>query len=260
LTPLQASPAWAFFLGWQTELEEVRFELGEIPCWITAKAPAKSPLLTAGLPFLPQLLPGTDVLGSEFCCGVGMQPGGDGGNHTDGATQDQGRGSGFAPCGTPFMIAIRPEKLFQIIIGPRQIRHRRAGEESWPVTASDLTEVLQCRCECPSGGLVSRHRAQQAPEATLHSQRLALVLVAENVGGPLDPAIAHTHVGPSISRVHHAPLQQGLQPAQFLGQRPLFAPRSRLAVIALRRSWSLSPEASRGGRPSSVRALRTAAQ
>src|SRR5262249_37869158 len=42
--------------------------------------------------------------------------------------------------------------------------------------------------------------------------------------------------------------------------RPPFSTRARLTVIALRRWWSLSPEASRGGRPSSVRALRTAAQ
>ena len=94
------------------------------------------------------------------------------------------------------MIAIRPEKLFQIIIGPGQIRHRIAGKESWPVTAGDLPEVPQRRCKRASRSLVSRHRAQESPEATLHRQRLALVLVAEDVGRLMDPAIPHTYVGP----------------------------------------------------------------
>jgi hypothetical protein len=94
------------------------------------------------------------------------------------------------------MIAIRPEKLFQIIIGSGQIRYRIAGKESWPVTAGDLPEVPQRRGKCPCGGLVSRHRAQESTEATLHRQRLALVLVAKDVGRLMDPAIPHPDVGP----------------------------------------------------------------
>jgi len=94
------------------------------------------------------------------------------------------------------MIAVRAEKLFQIIIGPGQIRHRIAGEESWPVTTGDLPEVPQRWGKRASRSLVSRHRAQESPEAPLHRQRLVLVLVAEDVGRLMDPAIPHPYVRP----------------------------------------------------------------
>jgi hypothetical protein len=125
-----------------------------------------------------------------------MQPGGSGSNHTDGAVQDQARGRYFTPRGAPVMIAVHAEKLFQIIIGPGQIRHRVAGEESWPVTTGDLPEVPQRWGKRASRSLVSRHRAQEAPKATLHYQRLVLVLVAEDVGCLMDPSIPHPYVRP----------------------------------------------------------------
>jgi hypothetical protein len=66
------------------------------------------------------------------------------------------------------MIAIGAKKLLQIIIGPGQLRHRIAGKESGPVAPGDLPEVRQRRCKRASRSLVSRPRAQKAPEATLH--------------------------------------------------------------------------------------------
>jgi hypothetical protein len=95
---------------------------------------------------------------------------------------------------------------------------------------------------------------------TLHRRCLALLLVAEDVGHLMDPAIPYTYVGPYICSVYQTSLKQGLQATQVLGQAPLFASCSRLTALALRRPWRLSPAASRGGRPSSVSALRTAAQ
>jgi hypothetical protein len=166
----------------------------------------------------------------------------------------------LTPRSATVMRAIRAEKLCQIILGPGPLRPRLAGKQPWPVTPSDLPAVLQRRCQRAGRSRVARHRAQESPEATLPRQRVALVLVTKDGGRLMDPAIPHPDVGPYISRVHHAPGKQGLQSPQLLGQGPLFSTRSRLAVIAVRRSWSLRPEASRGGRPSSVRALRTAAQ
>ena len=120
------------------------------------------------------------------------------------------------------MRAVRTEKLFQSIMGPGQIRHRRAGEESWPGTTGDLTEVPQRWRQCASRRRVSRQRAQESPEAALHRQRLVLVLVAEEVGCLMDPATPHPYVGPYRSRVPQAPCQQALQPTQCLGQAPPF--------------------------------------
>ena len=125
-----------------------------------------------------------------------MQPGGSGSNHTDGAAQDQARGSDFTPCSATVMIAVRTEKLFQIIIGPGQLRHCIAGKESWPVTTGDLPEVPQRRCQRASRSLVPRHCAQESPEAALHRRGLMLLLVAEDVGRLMDPVIPHPYVGP----------------------------------------------------------------
>src|SRR5262249_57890733 len=104
------------------------------------------------------------------------------------------------------MITIRSEKLFQIIIGPGQIRHGIAGKESGPVTTGDLPEVHQGRGKSPCGSLVSRHRLQEAPEATLHGQCLALVLITKDMGRPTAPVIPQTDVGPLISPVYKAAL------------------------------------------------------
>jgi hypothetical protein len=55
-------------LGWHNQLEEGRLKLRKMYYWLTAKALAPGPLLTAGLPCLPQRLPGTDVLRNEIGC------------------------------------------------------------------------------------------------------------------------------------------------------------------------------------------------
>jgi hypothetical protein len=87
-----------------------------------------------------------------------------------------------------------------------------------------------------------------------------LGFVVQDVGRPMDPAIGHAHVRPQGGSGRQAPLEDGLQPREGLGQGPLFSTCSRLAEMAVRRSGSWSPEAASGGRPSSVRALRTALQ
>ena len=155
---------------------------------------------------------------------------------------------------------MRPKALLQVIIGPWQIRDLIAVEEPWPVTARDFQEVGQSRGEPPSGSPVPHHRAQQATQATFDSHPRVLVLIGEDVGHAMDPAIGDAHLGPQRGGFGQAPLEERLQPDKGLGQAPLLASRSRLWEIAVSRSCSVSPEAARGGWPSSVRALRTALQ
>ena len=71
-----------------------------------------------------------------------MQPGGSDRNHTDRAIEGETWESHFTSHGAPVMIAIRPEKLLQIIIGPGDMRHRKAGKAPWPLTAGDLTDSV----------------------------------------------------------------------------------------------------------------------
>src|SRR5207253_5281644 len=112
----------------------------------------------------------------------------------------------------------------------------------------------------PSFGLMLPPSPEQPVQPALHGGLRALGVIVQDVRGALPPAIGHSSLGPQRRRrVQPAP-QDRLQAPEGLGQGPLFSTRSRLWARALRRSWSLSPEAVRGGWPSSGRALRTALQ
>ena len=133
-------------------------------------------------------------------------------------------------------------------------------KEPRPVTPRDFQEVLQGRHECPSGNPVPHHGPEQAAQATLDGHCGLLLLVAEEVGCAMHPAIGDAHSRPQGGRLGQTSLEDGLQPGKGPGQGPLFAPRSRLWEMAVSRPCSVSPEAARGGWPSSVSALRTALQ
>ena len=153
---------------------------------------------------------------------------------------------------------MRAKGLLQFVLGPRQLWNLLAVKEPGPVTARDLEQMPQREGERPCRGPVPCHRAQQTWQAPLHSCSRVLCLVAEDMRGPMDPALGNAHVRPQGGSSRQAPLEEGLQPREGLGQGPLFSTRSRLSAMASRRAWSLRPEATKGGCPSSVRALRTA--
>jgi hypothetical protein len=145
------------------------------------------------------------------------------------------------------VVAVRPKGLLQVIIGPGQIRDLIAVKEPWPVAARDFQEMSQRGGKCPSASPMPRHGAQQATQATLNSRPRALVLVGEDLGYLVAPAIGDAHLGPQQGGLGQAPLEERLKPEQGLGEAPLFATRSRLVEMALRRACSLSPEAASGG-------------
>ena len=209
---------------------------------------------------MTERLPALDLGGRKLPGRKAAQPSGRGGNQLDRATQYQRGGGAFAPCGTPFMVAMGPKTLLQVIIGPWEIRDRIAVKETGPVAPSHLEEGDQRRREYPGGSAVPHHGAEQAAHATFHRYPRLLVFVSEDVRYPMDPAGGNVHIGPQGSRLSQAPLEEGVQPDQWLWERPLFATRSRLWERVVSRACSLSPEAARGGCPSSVRALRTALQ
>lgn len=152
------------------------------------------------------------------------------------------------------------KELFQIIIGTREFRDTLAVEQTRPITAADFEKMVDRRRERARSGLVPGHRSKQPLQAPLDRCPPELVLVVQDVRRLLDPAIGHPHVGPQGRRVIEAALEDRLQASELFGQAPLFSTRSRLSEMAVRRSWSFSPEAAKGGRPSSVRARRTALQ
>jgi len=216
--------------------------------------------LTTGLQALAPLLPGMNLVGGKLLTRERMKPRGSLGHQWHCTAQHQGRRGAFPPGRPPFMVAMRAKELFQIIIGPRQLRDAIAVEQTRPITAADFEKMVDRRRERARAGSVPAHRPQQPLQAPLDGGLPELILVVQEVRRPLDPALGNADVGPQrCGRVQPAP-QGGLQAPEGLGQGPLFSTRSRLSAMAVRRSWSLSPEAASGGWPSSVRALRTALQ
>jgi hypothetical protein len=133
-------------------------------------------------------------------------------------------------------------------------------KETGPVTPRDFAEVVQRRGECPSGRLVSRESPYEATETALDGSPCQLGLVGEDLRNTMHPGVGHTHVGPQKGGRSQTSLEQGVEPGQRLGQRPFFPSRSRLWEMPVSRSYSLRPAATKGGRASSVSALRTALQ
>src|SRR5919198_13667 len=182
------------------------------------------------------------------------------GDESDCSAQHHGGRSYLAPGRAPLMIAIGAKKLLQIIVGTWQLGHGITMKQAGPVAPADLQKVPHCGRKGPGFGLMLPHGPRQPVEPSLHGSSCVLGVIVQDVRGAMDPAIGHMHLGPQRSGgVQPAP-QERLQAPEGLGQGPLFSTRSRLWVLAVRRSWSWRPAAAKGGRPSSVRALRTALQ
>src|SRR5215471_17786810 len=158
------------------------------------------------------------------------------------------------------MIAIGTKKLLQIIIGAWQFGHGITMKQAGPVTPADLQKVPYGGREGPGFDLMLPHSSKQPVQPSLHGSFCVLGVIVQDVRGAMHPAIGHTHLGPQRSGCVQPAPQDRLQAPAGLGQGPLFSTRSRLWVMAVRRSWSWRPAAAKGGRPSSVRALRTALQ
>jgi hypothetical protein len=111
-------------------------------------------------------------------------------------------------------------------------------------------------------GMVTGHGADQAVEAASDRDGGLASLVAQDVCRPVHPAIDPLDVRPGGSGAVETAADQFTQPRERRWRRaaPFSTTRSRLSATASSRALSFSPEAASGGRPSSVMALRTAAQ
>jgi len=104
------------------------------------------------------------------------------------------------------------------------------------------------------------HLCQEPAIGAPQDEHIQVIVIAQQVGGLMNPAIGCADLRPQLRRAGEATLQNAPQPPQFGRKPPFSATRSIESAMAWTRSWSVSPDAANGGRPSSVRALRTAAQ
>jgi hypothetical protein len=120
--------------------------------------------------------------------------------------------------------------------------------------------MLDRRGERTDLGAVARHGGEPPVEAAPHRLGRLAGSILEDPRRLVHPGVGTTDRRPQGLRALEPAGEQLAQPPQRTAQPPFVAARLRLATTASSRSWSLRPEAARGGRPSSVIALRTAAQ
>ena len=134
-------------------------------------------------------------------------------------------------------------------------------KETRPIAAGHLEKVIDGADEPADRGAVVRHRAKQTIEAVRDRLGRKTGLILQNLGGAVHPTIGAADVRPERARALQAAREEPMQAVQQRrAQSPFCVTRARLAATASRQSCSRSPEAASGGRPSSVRALRIAAQ
>jgi len=188
-----------------------------------------------------------------------MQPSRRGGDEADRAAKHQRRRCDFSARRPALVIAMGSEEMLQIVVGSREIGHFVTGEELGLVAPGHFEKVSERRTH-PRSSCSSIHAAHQGCHPAPKKRDGGLRIVFDQVGHLPHPPVSLADRVPERCRRQEAAVDDAPYAPEARAEPPFLETRSRLPEIKLNRSWSLSPEASSGGRPSSVSALRTAAQ
>ena len=158
------------------------------------------------------------------------------------------------------MVSVTSKELFQVIVGAGQIRRVVTMEQARPVTAGHLDEVFDSTRKCRGKRSMPRHGSDQTAETSANTVAVGRFVIRQNVGSLMHPAERDANRRPGQGRLRQRAIEALLQLLER-SRQPLFeATLAKLSATFVKRAWSFRPEASSGGRPSSVIALRTALQ
>jgi hypothetical protein len=158
------------------------------------------------------------------------------------------------------MVALRAKQLLERVVGARQVRHAGGVEQAGPVTVRHLTEVIEGNSECADTAPVPLHGRKQARKAPPDLCARLTGGVGEEPGGGMNEAVGSLQTQPERCCPGERTIDQELQPREGARCPPFERTRSKLLATFSSRSFRRRPAASSGARPSSVIALRTAAQ
>ncbi len=150
--------------------------------------------------------------------------------------------------------------MLEVVVGARQVRGGVTVEQPRSVTARDLEEVADRSRQIARAGTVAGDGADQAVEAAPDQIGGFARRIAQDVRRPVHPAVDPLDIRPKTGGALQAAADQPAQPRERRRPAPFSATRSRLSATASSRALSFRPVAASGGRPSSVMALRRAAQ
>src|SRR5438552_3985038 len=188
-----------------------------------------------------------DRFGYKVLAGEGAEAGRCARHEADGAAEHQAGGGPLAPRGAPLMPAMGAKQLLQILIGAGESRDAIAVEKPGPITAADLEKVGDGGGKRARFGVVPCHRPEEPPQAPLHHGLTVLVVVVQDVGRPMDPAIGAADSRPDRGIGREALVGPDVEALERLGQGTLFSTRSRLSVMAVRWAFSVRQEVAIGG-------------
>src|SRR4051812_27588740 len=244
----------------QSWLADLKFESRQVSIRVAAEAGAQGPGLPAVIETLAECGPSLAADPTQLARGGWAQPRRRGRDQAHLTTQHGGRGGRFAPTGPALVVALRAEQMLEVVVGAWQAGYRVTMEQPGFVAAGHLAEVPDGVRERPRFFAVTMHGRDQPVEAAPDKAGVLLAPVVQDVCGPVHPAVGARDVRPERSRALQAAGDQLAHPRQPGRAAPFSATRSRLAATFSSRLLSVRPEAASGGRPSSVIALRTAAQ
>lgn len=150
--------------------------------------------------------------------------------------------------------------MLEVVVGTRQIRHGVAVKQPRTITAGDLAEVVDGIAQAARAVAVTGHGTHHAVEAALNRGRILVRMVVQDVRRLMDPFVGSFDVRPQRGGLFQAMLDQTPQRLKLRRRPPFSVTRVTLLATASNRPLSFRPEAASGGWPSSVMALRTAAQ
>ena len=150
--------------------------------------------------------------------------------------------------------------MFKIVVGARQIRNAVAVEQARAIAAGHLAEVRDRAAQAGGAVAMAEHGTHQSIEAALHRGCIFGIMVVQNVRRLVHPWIDALDIGPEGAGLCQALPDQLLQLRKWRRGAPFSITRSRLSATFSSRCLSFNPLAASGAWPSSVTALRTAAQ
>lgn len=133
------------------------------------------------------------------------------------AAQHDGGRCRLASCGAPLVVALGPEQLFEVVVGPGQAGHGIAVEQSGTVAAGDLGEVLDGGCHCAGLVTVPEHGAEQPVEPAPDRAGMLALVVVQQPCCSMHPDIGAFHRRPEWGRAVQAAADQVAEPRERRG-------------------------------------------
>ncbi len=204
--------------------------------------------------------PGASIPHGQLACGVDALTSCRGCEESHRSTQRQRWRRAFPARRSTLVVSVTSKELFQVIVGAGQIRRVVTVEQARPVTASHLEEVFDGASKFSGTLSMPRHGSDQTAQTSANTVAVGRFVIRQNVCNLMHPAERDANRRPGQSGLRQRVVESLLQLLER-ARKPLFeATLAKLSATFVKRVWSLRPEASSGGRPSSVIALRTALQ